>query len=249
MSHVYCLTEEEVLRIRRQLATVDLARKSTFGSPEPMFPDRLSSAVARQFTSIGDTPKYTRLSDIAATLFYGIAMSHAFENGNKRTAMMALFVLLDRNRHVLVETSEDDLYVFAESVADHRLKIPNNLKRDTDSEVLGVSTWIRDRMRPLLTGDRHMKFSELRDHLTTLGCTFDKPEGNYIKIHRDQYSYKTGYPQHNFEVAVSEIKRIRKALLLDSHHGVSASGFYDLETRVTKFVEQHTELMTRLANL
>jgi death-on-curing protein len=249
MTNIYTLTEAEILRIRRRLASVDLARKSTFGAVEPMFPDRLASAVARQWTSIGTVPKYTRLSDIGATLFYGVAMSHAFENGNKRTAMMALFVLLDRNGHVMVDTSEDEFYNFAESVADHRINIPNNLQRDVDSELLGISTWIRDRMKPMLTGDRHMRFSELRVYLRALGCTFDKPHSNYIKIHCGTLSYMTGYPHSNFDVAVSEIKRIRRALELDAPHGVDASGFYDLELRVTTFVKQHTNLMSRLANL
>lgn len=249
MTQVYTLTEDEVLRIRRRLAAADLARKSTFGAVEPMFPDRLSSAVARQWTCMGTVPKYTRLADIGATLFYGIAMSHAFENGNKRTAMMALFVLLDRNRHVMVDTTEDDFYNFAESVADHRIKIPNNLQRDADAEVLGISSWIRVRMKPLVIGDRHMQFSELRVYLQALGCTFDKPDRNYIKIHCGTLSYASGYPHSDFEVGVGEIKKIRRALELDAPHGVNASGFYDLELRVTSFVSQHTDLMTRLASL
>ena len=247
--HVTCLTEDEVLRIRKRLAAVDLGRKSTFGRIEPIFPDLLSSAIARQHTSIGSVEKYTRLTDVAATLFYGVAMSHAFENGNKRTAMMTMFVLLDRNRHVLVETSEDDFYLFAESVADHRIKIPNNLERNHDSEVLGISSWIRERMRALLAGDKAMRFSELRTHLEALGCGFDKPRENFIKIHHRALSYLTGYPRKDFDVSVSEMKRIRRALQLDAPHGFNAREFYDLESRVTVFVELHTNLMRRLANL
>jgi len=250
MSHnVICLTEAEVLRIRRRLASVDLGRRSTFGAVEPIFPDRLSSAVSRQHTSIGSVPKYTRLADIAGTLFYGVAMSHAFENGNKRTAMMALFVLLDKNRHVIVDTSEDEFYSFAESVADHRIKIPNNLERNADSEVLGISSWVRERMKPLVVGDKAMRFSDLRTHLQAFGCEFDKPDNNYVKIHCGTASYSTGYPRRDFEVSVSEIKRIRRALGLDAPSGVDASEFYDLESRVTAFVDLHTNLMSRLANL
>lgn len=249
MSNVYCLTEDDVLRIRRQLASIDLGKKSTFGAVEPIFPDRLSSAVARQTTAIGDKLKYSRISDIAATLFYGIAMSHSFENGNKRTAMMSLFVLIDRNSHVMINTSEDDFYSFAESVADHKIAIPNNLKRNTDSEVLGISSWIRERLKLQISGDRHMKFSELRENLEALGCVFDSPDRNFIKIHHMSHSVRTGYPHTEFEVAVSEIKRIRRGLRLDEIHGVSSSGFYDVESRVTAFVQRHTMLMTRLANL
>lgn len=243
------LTEEEVLRIRRRLATIDLARKSTFGKPDPLFPDRLSSAVARQWTSNGPTYKYTKLHEVAATLFYGITMAHAFENGNKRTAMMALFVFLDRNRHVLVQTSEDDLYTFAEGVADHRVDIPRRLERSAESEQLGISQWIRARVKPILAGDRHMRFSELKETLEALGCTFGKPEGNFIKIHNGAHSVKIGRPRTDFDIAVNEIKRVRRGLLLDTVHGVDTRGFYDFETRVEHFVEQHVGLMRRLADL
>jgi death-on-curing family protein len=249
MSEVARVTEDEVLRIRRQLATIDLGRASTFGTPEPIFPDRLSSAVARQSTSIGQVLKYTRLPDVAATLFYGIAMAHAFENGNKRTAMMSLFVLLDKNRHVLVNTSENDLYSFAEDVADHRFPIPRNLDRDMDSEVLGVASWIRSRIEPILAGDKHTRFSKLREHLEALGCTFDKPDKNYVKIHNGPHSVVTGRPRPDFEVTVNEVKKIRRSLHLDASHGVDTRGFYDVETRVNRFVEQHTNLMRRLANI
>lgn len=249
LTSVSRLTEEEVLRIRLRLSTVDLARKSTFGAPAPIFPDRLSMAVARQYTSNGQTYKYTRLHEIAATLFYGVAMSHAFENGNKRTAMMALFVVLDKNHHLLVDTSETELYEFAAQVADHKVKIPNNLERNSESEVLGVASWIRARIKPPLVGDRHMHWSELRSHLKALGCTFDKPDRNFIKIHYGSHSAVTGYPKTDFEIAVNEIKAIRKKLQLDASHGVDASGFYDIDSRVSHFVEQHTELMRRLADL
>jgi len=176
-------------------------------------------------------------------------MSHAFENGNKRTAMMALFVQLDRNRNILINTSEQDLYSFAEQVADHRLALPNGMNRDSDSEVIAVSRWIRARIQPIPTGDRHMRFTELKSTLEALGCTFDGPDKNYVKIHRGSASVSLGYPKQDYDVAVNEIKRVRKHLSLDAGHGVDARGFYDFESSVDRFVEKHTELMKRLADL
>jgi death-on-curing family protein len=249
MTDITRLEEAEVLRIRRRLATIELSRRSTFGRPDPVEPGKLSSAVARQWTSNGQHFKYKTLPEVAATLFYGIAMSHAFENGNKRTAMMVLFVFLDRNKMYLSDTTEDDLYSFTERVADHRLEIPKNLERNTDSEVLGVARWLRPRMRSVKAGDKLMTFPDMKRHLTSIGCTFDKPDRNYVKIHLGEHSYRLGYPREEFEVSAATIKEIRRTLHLDSAHGVTAREFYDLESNVDRFVEQHTNLMRRLADL
>jgi death-on-curing family protein len=243
------LSHDEVLTIRRRLATTELAKKSTFGMADPLRPDALSSAVSRQWTAHGQTLKYRTIADVGATLFYGIAMAHAFENGNKRTAMMALFVFLDRNRRILVDTTEDELYEFAAQVADHRLEIPAKLERNADSEVLGIARWLRTRMKPIPSGDRLMRFSELRKHLEALGCSFEDPDRNFLRIHNGPYTVKTGYPRADFNIAVNEIKRIRKSLHLDASHGVNTQGFYDLESSVDRFVQQHIDLMTRLADL
>ncbi len=100
------LDEDEVLLIRRRLASTTVAQRA-FGTEVPLYPDRLSSAVARQSTGIGNHMKYTTVPQIAATLFYGLCLGHAFDNGNKRTALVSMLVLLERNGVLLVDTTED----------------------------------------------------------------------------------------------------------------------------------------------
>ena len=87
------LTEAEVMIIRRRLAHTTLAQRA-FGQVEPVFPDRLSSAVARQHLGFRGVSKYTTEAEVAATLFYGLCMNHCFENGNKRTALVSMLVFL-----------------------------------------------------------------------------------------------------------------------------------------------------------
>ncbi len=240
------LTEDEVMIIRKRLAHTTLAQRA-FGQVDPLYPDRLSSAVSRQHTGFGASSKYTTLPEVAATLFYGLCLNHCFENGNKRTALVSLLVFLDRNGVLLVDTTEDDLYDLATQTADHQIADERG-----DPEVDYIAGWIDGRTRPAQRGQRRMRFREFRSLLEDLGCTFDAPKGNSIKVRRatpeGTYSAKAGYPNEHHEVPLGEVRRIRRALHLDEQHGYDAGAFYDLESTVDGFVNTYRQLMNRLAD-
>jgi death-on-curing protein len=250
MSEIKRMTEDEVLAIRRRMASLEIATNDAFGRTEPLSPDKLASAVFRQYTSAGDVFKYTTIHEVGANLFYGIAMSHAFENGNKRTALVSLLVLLDRNKTLLIDAGEDDLYELARSVAAHEIPIPTGMTRSADTEIHALGEWIHAHTRQIWLGDTAMEFKDLRVTLEALGCVFDKPIKNFIKIRNKGFgNVKTGYPRENFDIAVNEIKRIRRLLRLDESHGVDSAGFYALEGKVDDFVNKYRNLMKRLADL
>jgi death-on-curing protein len=117
------LTVDDVLLIRRLMSKMELATRDAFGQTEPLNINALESAIFRQHTAAGGVYKYTKIEDIGANLFYGIAMNHAFENGNKRTALVSLLIFLDKNKYILVNTTEDELYEFARKVANHELPV------------------------------------------------------------------------------------------------------------------------------
>lgn len=247
MPNIHRLTEDEILAIRRRMAELAIASQGAFGATDPLHLDKLSSAVFRQNTGIGSTYKYNTVPEVAATLFYGIAMSHAFENGNKRTALVALLVFLDKNRVLLVNAGEDDLYELARQVAAHEIRV--NGARDADSEVSAIADWLKNHTRERVLGDSATEFVDLRSVLEELGCKFDKPDRNYIKIRRIGRVAKTGYPKANFTVPVQEVKRIRRVLQLDEIHGIDSAGFYDLDEKVDGFVNTYRNLMKWLADL
>ena len=242
MAEIERMTEEEVLTVRRRMASLQIATQDAFGMTEPLKEGILASAVYRQYTSAGGIYKYQTIESVAANLFYGIALGHAFENGNKRTALLSMLALLEKNRTYLINTTEDDLYELARGVA-------ANEKRNADVETTQIAKWLKSRIRPKQLGEIAMDFKEFREKLEELGCTFDKPDRNYIKIHHGQWMYKTGYPRASFTVSVPEIKRIRRALKLDEVHGVDSAAFYELEVTVDKFVNEYRDLMRRLADL
>ena len=250
MSEIQRMSEDEVLLVRERMAKLEIATQNAFGTTLPLHPDKLSSAVFRQFTAGGGNYKYNTIPEVGANLFYGIAMSHAFENGNKRTALVSLLVFLDKNKTYVINAGEDELYDLAKSVAAHEIEIESGKLRTADTEILAVGQWIREHTRSISLGDSAMDFKDLQEILESLGCTFEKPEKNFVKIRNpDGGTYRTGYPRASFVVGVGEIKKIRKGLRLDEIHGMDSTGFYSLDGKVDEFVNTYRNLMKRLADL
>lgn len=241
------LTEDEVLVVRARLAATSVAQRA-FGSVDALYPDRLSSSIARQQTGFGGYMKYNSVVEVAATLFYGLNMNHAFENGNKRTALVTMLVFLDRNGVWLIDTSEDDLYDLATGIASH-----DAVDERGDAEVFYIAEWLGARTRHAERKERRMRFREFRRVLEAQGCEFDPPKDNAIKIRRrtaeGEFTVKAGYPNQHHEVPLGEIRRIRRALKLDDSHGYDSAAFYDLEGTVDEFVNTYRQLMNRLADM
>lgn len=82
--------------------------------------DRLESALARPRNAAAYED-----ADIvrqAATLFWGIASNHAFQDGNKRTAVVMLRAFMNLNGYDL-ELSDDARFDLALAVADGRVGV------------------------------------------------------------------------------------------------------------------------------
>lgn len=245
------LDEQDVRTVRKRLALSGLAGPD-FGADRPLRPDQLSSAVGRQTAGMGSMRKYTTIEEVAATLFFGMTQNHPFENGNKRTALVCMLVLLQKNRMLLTGATEDELYEMAKDVAAHTFPIAKGVERTSDSEVAAIAQWIREKARALVLGDRLMMYKDLRTQLLEQGCDFLPPKRNYVKIRRTTktgtYSVKLGYPKANFQVHVRDVKRVRRTLKLDESHGFDSDAFYtDVEGVVDSFINEHRHLLDRLA--
>jgi death-on-curing protein len=173
-------------------------------------------------------------------------MNHAFENGNKRTALVSTLVCLDKNMLDLAGTDEDDLYEMATSVVAKKFGRKKSEISDPDEVVRELGSWLRSRTRKqVITGDRSTEWSDLRVMLIAQGCTLLPPQKNFIRIARGSRSVKTGYPRARFTVDVGEVKRIRRRLGLDF---LWSSEFYEIEHSVDRFVSEHQSVLWRLAD-
>ena len=101
-----------------------------FNEPIPdfttRFPNALESCLAVPFQRFGGKSLYRGLLGKASILFYLMVKNHPFQNGNKRIAMVTLFVFLYFNKKWL-RVDDKELYNFAMWVA----QSPARLKTDT----------------------------------------------------------------------------------------------------------------------
>ncbi len=96
---------------------------------------KLEAAVAAPDLSMFGDDLYPTIVEKASILFYLIARSHAFTDGNKRVALLALIELLARHGMVLAATDQE-LYEFVMSTA-------------SDREREDVFSWIAAHVEPL----------------------------------------------------------------------------------------------------
>src|SRR5690349_16371256 len=66
----------------------------------------IESAAARPFQSVFGEDAYPEITQKAVALFHSINANHAFINGNKRTAVIAMDHFLTANDHCLLLTSD-----------------------------------------------------------------------------------------------------------------------------------------------
>jgi death-on-curing protein len=94
---------------------------------------KLEAAIAAPDVSMFGTDLYPELPDKIAVLFFRLVRAHAFTDGNKRVALVALLDVLERHG-LRLEADEDALYEFVLAAA-------NEASREE------VTAWITARIR------------------------------------------------------------------------------------------------------
>jgi len=117
----------------------------TFDEPIPdfstRFPNILESCLATPFQSFTGRALYPALLAKAAILFYLLIKNHPFQNGNKRIAIIILFVFLYENgKWIRADTQE--LYNFTVWVA----QSPSSVKQQT---VEAIKVFLKKHIVPL----------------------------------------------------------------------------------------------------
>lgn len=82
------------------------------------YTDLLESAVSRPFQTFGGEELYPTIFGKAAALFHSLVSNHCFQDGNKRTAVIAIDQFFAVNDYILTLMSAK-VYVLAKDVATH----------------------------------------------------------------------------------------------------------------------------------
>ncbi len=223
----------------------------------------LESAVGRQDVGFENDLKYSSAVSNAATLMFGVCNDHPFHNGNKRTALLAGLLHLDRNGLVLENAGQDSLYDLMTRIACHDVKSllfksqQPFLDEGSDGEVRAIELWLKARSRRIKMGERPITYSQLYRILQNFGFELGTKQDNHIGIYRRRKKLFGGYklthvgrcpcPGDARIVDIGHVKTIRKQLELTEDDGYDSVAFYDTQTVVDVFIQKHRQTLRRLA--
>ena len=206
------------------------------------------------------------------TLTFGICCDHPFVNGNKRTALVAMLVHLDKNRRCIHRTKESELYRLMLAIADHTLGLrpdarrpdKRQLRRDPDEEVAAIKTWLASRVAAVKKGERPITFRQLRKVLSRFDVFLENPRSNTIEIikveeirvglfrrpKKESRRIGTiGYRNEGTEVSFKDLRNLRQACFLTEEHGIDSDAFYDGAEIVDAFINRYRTVLRRLGKV
>ncbi len=212
----------------------------------------LASALTRPMTSLGSENKYPSIAMAGAALLHSIIHNHPFHNGNKRTALVALLVFLDKNGWILT-MNEDLIFEYLLNIAAHNLvDKKTGLKiSSADEEVLHIAATLQGAMKRIRQGEYPLQLRQLRSILISYGCQFDEHlrRGNKIKIICGSVQTLIHSEGDGREVDTETIHRVRKELHLDAAHGCDSDIFYNRGPRIPEFINKYRQVLKRLAKV
>lgn len=125
------ITIKEVEYTAFRMAQELLAYNEPIPDFSTRFPNILESCLATPFQTFSGKSFYPGLVSKTSILFYLMIKNHPFQNGNKRTAMTTLFVLLHKNgKWLRVDTQE--LYNFTVWVAQSPRRVKEEVVKATE---------------------------------------------------------------------------------------------------------------------
>lgn len=265
------LSAEDVLQIHEILVADFLHSGDPISPPGVRSLALLQSAVGRQTTGIGAVLKYPDPMENAATLLYGLCNDHPFHNGNKRTALVAALVHLDRNKFTLYGTSQRELYDLMLKVASHTItgqpdrRASNPKQYDSDEEVERLGKWLRERAARIRKGERQITYREMRRILHRFGYQLINPKKNSIDVVKSVEEEKgllrrrtvivqkhvgnIGWPGEHTEMSIGSIKNVRKLCRLCEEDGIDSDAFYNDTAIIDAFVNRYRSVLRRLARV
>ncbi len=265
------LSVDEVIRIYDVLVADFASSGDPIGQMGLRSRPLLESAIGRQHAGQGQILKYPDPSGNAATLAFGICCDHPFVNGNKRTALVAMLVHLDKNNLCLRRVSQPELYDLMVSIANHEISLRREFRRverhsdhrSTDSDVAAIRLWIHNRIERLKRGERTITFRQLRGILSKFNIALKDVGANSIGVfetikipggffrREPRYEEKKigsiGYRDEGTEVSVKDLKALRRMCRLTEADGVDSNTFYDGADSVDAYVNRYRTVLRRLA--
>lgn len=274
------LTTDEVIELHSLLSTHPEIKDLTAPvlPPGVKFRGLLESAVSRQNVGFAEYSKYDTVYSNCASLVYGIACNHAFNNGNKRTALLCMIKHLYRNGLVLPATlNPNDIYNFLTSIVDKKIfeyvkrykryeplyrrvygrRRSKEFSEPTDQVVKFIEGWIKKNAIPYSEISRPVDWTVLLNKLTTLGLIISvNPVKKEVYISRNktkfyiiqQKTHQGVYPFESDVCPLSTVALIRRDFELTVADGFDISAFDTEKTFLDKEIILFKQAIYKLAD-
>lgn len=224
--------------------------------------DLLSSAVSRQETEFGGIQKWSDEYHKMATLLFGITKNHAFEDGNKRTALLSLLLFIDKN-NLQVKYKQTVLELLIVRIAANTLDEYAGYKyyiMKDDPEINFIADKIKAYTRRINKRIYTITYAEFNRRLKQYGVWLDNPSKNCINVYRDKiivrfFFFKKkekerilqiGFPGWKRQVNPKAIKSVLQVAGLTPENGVDSDVFFKDAEPAYKLISDFKEPLARL---
>ena len=252
------LSVGEVLRAHFLIAEFFADEKKGLGGVGPRDKEGhlLHSALSRQFTEFGGVRKWDDEFHIAATALFGLLKNHPFHDGNKRTALLSVLHLLEKQGRRTEEKKIkwENLVV---AVADNRHRsndlyrhIRSNAADAPDADVAYIASRLRMMTRRRERTDHSLTYRQMNRLLRSHQFVMRTPRNNQIGIFRigeRQALGHVGFPGMSREVARGDLKKIRGICGLSENDGWDSKAFFNGAEGMDFLLSEYAEPLRRLA--
>jgi death-on-curing protein len=224
--------------------------------------DLLSSAVSRQEVEFGGVQKWQDEYHKMATLLYGITKNHAFEDGNKRTALLSLLLFINKSDlQVAYKQSviENLIVRIAANTLDEYANYKYYKEKD-DPEVNFIADKIKKYTRKTNRRIYTITYAEFDRRLKQFGVWLDNPSGNFINVYRNKQIIRLflftknktervlqiGFPGWKRQVNPKTIKSVLQATGLTVDNGVDSEVFFRDADPIYELIREFREPLVRL---
>lgn len=237
------LSCEDVLDAHYLIGNHFLKKGEGMGGFGPKDFGLLSSAVARQLTSVGGMYVYDDMWEIASSLIFGLVNDHPFHDANKRTAFLSSVFFMLENGYVPsvdIQVVED----FTVEIAEFHSKNNRHMRIDEISPKFKSMFRKKDaRIYYVIT------FNELQGILSNHGCSLRNPRRNYIDVYNGENKVsQIGFPGWKNEVTRNAISTVRKTTGLTADNGYDAQVFFKDADPLNILIGEYEEPLRRLAD-
>lgn len=229
----------------------------------------LHSALNRPLASFGGIPQWTDPLDKVATTLFGLIKNHPFHDANKRTALLSTLYLLSKlgltpNKDGTKTKFEDFTVEVAEMGIEKRARYKELAQTTNDPEVKYISWWLRRHTRRIDRKEYVITIRDLRKILAGFGFALDNPKGNMIDVYKiekrrsilglgpvKEYRSrvtKMGYQSETKQVALTELRKLRKECGLTIEKGIDSEAFYRGADDMSSLLAEYQDSIRRLAD-